>query len=276
MADYLQEELRIALDAAHRAGAMILEEYGRFEVIPNAPATISTHVDHQSQEIILQTLQQAFPQDALCAEEATITLAEARTVAERIWVVDPIDGTRGFARKNGQFSVMIGLRVGPDVILGVVHEPVFNRTTYAVKGRGCFVLQHGESQRCHVSPLENPTEGRLTQSHTKPGKGPSPAFSRLERSAHQLVETYSAGVKMALIARGEAEWYVNTEIGFKDWDIAAGHILVTEAGGHVTTLAGSPIRYGEPGFVQRSGMIASNGHLHALAVQQMKDFPTPE
>ena len=84
----------------------------------------------------------------------------------------------------------------------------------------------------------------------------------------KVIETYSAGVKLALVARGEADVYANTYEAFHDWDICAGHILVTEAGGRVTGTAGQELRYGLPGAWQRHGLLATNGHLHdaALAV----------
>ena len=102
-----ERELEAALEAAERAGRAVLEQYARFEVIPDAPASITTAADHEAQEIILGHLHQVFPQDALCAEETTVTLAQAVCTGSRLWIVDPIDGTRGFARKNGEFSLMI-------------------------------------------------------------------------------------------------------------------------------------------------------------------------
>src|SRR6516164_1595485 len=97
-------ELEVALEAAHAAGRYLLEEYARFQASADARADISTEADRQSQEIILRSLRTAFPYDALCAEEATPTLQAAAHTGDRLWVVDPIDGTRGFARKNGEFS----------------------------------------------------------------------------------------------------------------------------------------------------------------------------
>src|SRR5262245_39687805 len=93
-------ELEVALDAVSHAGRTLLDRYARFVAIPDAPASISTDADRQSQEIILGHLRAAFPGDALCAEEETATLARATRTGPRVWVVDPIDGTRGFARKN--------------------------------------------------------------------------------------------------------------------------------------------------------------------------------
>src|SRR5437762_774497 len=103
-----QAELLAALDAAEHAGRKLQELYEHFRAIPNAPADISTEADRQSQEIILALLHQNFLGDALCAEEETPALAGTSRTGPRLWIVDPIDGTRGFARKNGEFSVMIG------------------------------------------------------------------------------------------------------------------------------------------------------------------------
>src|SRR5262249_16126289 len=102
-----ERELEAALEAAALAGRAVLAQYTPFEVIPGAPASISTDADRQAQEIILGELRQTFAQDAFCAEETTPGLAGTARVGERLWVIDPIDGTRGFARKNGEFSLMI-------------------------------------------------------------------------------------------------------------------------------------------------------------------------
>src|SRR5438067_2048583 len=92
-----EPELQPALEAARLAGQAIGEAYARFQAIPDAHASISTEADRQSQEIILRSLQVRFPTDALCAEEKTPTLAAAPRTGSRLWIVDPIDGTRGFA-----------------------------------------------------------------------------------------------------------------------------------------------------------------------------------
>ncbi len=83
-------------------------------------------------------------------------------------------------------------------------------------------------------------------------------------------ETYSAGVKLALVARGEVDLYVNTYPSFSDWDICAGHILVEEAGGRVTGLRGEELRYGAPGARQRHGLMGTNGVLHETALEGLR------
>ncbi len=201
----------------------------------------------------------------LLAEENTATAAITPKSGTRLWIVDPIDGTRGFARKNGEFSVMIAFVEGGNVVVGVVTEPAKNRRTYASLGNGCWI-QDGTSSavRCRVTTTASLAEATVTQSHTKPG---APVGKVLQALApKRVIETYSAGVKLAQVARGEAEIYLNTYDACHDWDIAAGQVLVDEAGGKVTNLLGQPPRYGLPGAWQPHGLLASNGLLHADAL----------
>ncbi len=264
-----EKELQIALEAARKAGDLILRDYDSFVPIPNAPATISTQTDRDSQETILRHLRAAFPGDALCAEESTPTLQAASRTGRRMWIVDPIDGTRGFAMKNGEFSVMIGLVEEGHIVVGVVLEPVQDRVTYATRGSGCWVRNGaGDPRPCRVTETSNLSDSILVKSHSKPG-----AKSRTVEAIApaKVVETYSAGVKLALVARGEVDLYVNTYPRFADWDICAGHLLVTEAGGKVSTLAGKEIRYCQPDHVQEGGLLATNGRVHDQAVRLLTE-----
>ena len=265
-----EQELTLALTSATAAARRILELYEAFTAIPDARADISTQADRDSQELILQAVRAAFPGDALCAEEATPTLASAPRAGRRVWVVDPIDGTRGFAQKNGEFSVMIALVEDGQAAVGVVLEPASWRYTYAVKGGGCWRRdgEGGEPRPCRVSTTADLAHATLTQSRSKPGVVTKQVQAL---KPGRVVETHSAGVKLAKVARGEADLYVNHYPNFHDWDIAAGHVLVEEAGGRVTGLRGQAIRYGAaPGADQRLGLLASNGLLHESALAGLR------
>ena len=145
-------ELSVAMEAADRAADLIFREYQSFIAIPDAPVSISTHVDKASQELILGFLHDRFPNDALCAEESVPGFENVPTSGPRTWVVDPIDGTRGFARKMGQFSVMIGLLVNGRPVVGVVAEPAQKRVTYARVGGGCWSHTHDATAiRCRTT-----------------------------------------------------------------------------------------------------------------------------
>jgi 3'(2'), 5'-bisphosphate nucleotidase len=264
--DY-QRELTTALGAARLAAEAILDCYAEFQVVPDAPAEISTEADRRSQDIILDCLHRSFPDDALCAEEASALLQRVARQGARQWVVDPIDGTRGFARKNGEFSVMIGFVDQGRVALGVVLEPAFHRLTYAAREHGTW-MQDGDApaRRCRVSATERLADATLIQSRSS---GRRPAYVAAIGPA-AISETYSAGIKLARVARGEADLYVNTYAEFHDWDVCAGHLLVEEAGGRVSGLAGEEVRYGLADAVQRHGLLATNGVLHEAAIAALR------
>jgi 3'(2'), 5'-bisphosphate nucleotidase len=265
-----ERELDSAREAAWQAGRVILDAYRQFQAIPDAPIDISTEADRQAQETILNYLKKIFPGDALCAEEQTPALAGAASVGSRLWVVDPIDGTRGFARKNGEFSVMIAFVENGQLAVGVVLEPAKDRCTYAARSQGCWRQDDGGAPvACRVSTTTDLGAAVMVQSHSRDPNVPS-RMAQAVRPA-RVVETYSAGIKLALAARGEVDLYVNDYTQFHDWDIAAGHLLVTEAGGTVTGLHGEELRYGLPEAWQRFGLLGSNGRVHTEALGRLKD-----
>jgi 3'(2'), 5'-bisphosphate nucleotidase len=264
----MQTELAAGLDAVRRACTYLMQAYESFEVIADAPASITTDADRGAQEIILKTLHEYFPTDAFCAEEQTATAAHAAHTGDRLWIVDPIDGTRGFARKNGEFSVMVGFANRGQLEVGIVAQPAFGRLTYAGLGSGCWRIDNNaDAVKCQVTTVAKLAEATLTQSRSKDPKKPSPLVVAL--SPAKIVETYSAGVKLALVARGEADIYLNDYDQFHDWDIAAGHLLVTEAGGRVTGMHGETLVYGLPGAWQKHGLIATNGLIHDEALARL-------
>jgi 3'(2'), 5'-bisphosphate nucleotidase len=270
-----ERELEVALEACQRTLRPILDEYARFEPILDAAADIKLTVDRVSQEILLQHLDTAFPHDSLCAEEDTPTLARVQAAArdpERTWVVDPIDGTRGFAVKSGEFSVMVALVERGRVVVGVVVEPVAQRWTYATHGGGCWRRDGGgPAVPCRVTTTERLADAAVVVSRSsRPGKR-SPQLEAL--AAARTVHTYSAGIKLALVARGEVDLYLNTYPNFHDWDVCAGHVLVDEAGGKVTTLGGAAIVYGQAAAGQRGGLLASNGRVHGAALAALGSGP---
>jgi 3'(2'), 5'-bisphosphate nucleotidase len=258
------QEREAALTAGRRAGREIMALYASFEAIADAPADISTEADRRSQEVILQHLSALFPDDAYCAEEVTPTLERLRRQGPRLWIIDPIDGSRGFARKNGEFSVMIGLVQEGEIALGVVLEPARGRCTWAERGRGCWTQEaDAPAKRCQVSRTAELEQATMVRSRSeKPKSGPPP---------DRTVYTYSAGIKLALVARGEVEWYASDYHNFHTWDLCAGHILVEEAGGKLTDARGRPVAYRDDGLNLIDGCVASNGLVHVAALRHVND-----
>jgi 3'(2'), 5'-bisphosphate nucleotidase len=261
-------ELQAARQAAELASKEIMEVYAGFEVIADAPADISTEADRRSQDAILCYLTDRFPADAFCAEEATESLGRCRRDGPRLWIIDPIDGSRGFAKKLGEFSVMIALVEEGEVRLGVVVEPARDRRTYAVKGGGCWRQDAATSpQQCRVSAVRNWHESTLVRSWSEK-KHFHPSLTQVKSDRF----TYSAGIKLAMVARGEADLYLSTYTGFSSWDVAAGQILVEEAGGKITDAAGQALRYRQDGQGAIRGTVASNGALHERGLALLKEL----
>src|SRR5262249_792021 len=152
----------------------------------------------------LKQIQATFPGDALCAEESTPTLQAAKRSGSRLWIVDPIDGTRGFAVKNGEFSVMIAFVQDGVMQVGVVLEPWPWKITYAGRGDGCWrsIGPGATPARCRVGTAARLTEATLTQSRSRTARE-SPVIKKLQPA--RVIETFSAGVKLALVAGGEAD-----------------------------------------------------------------------
>jgi 3'(2'), 5'-bisphosphate nucleotidase len=264
-------ELSVALLTASNVSKHLREEYAKFESIPNAPVNISTDVDRSSQELILQSLHAEFPDDAFIAEEKTPTLEVVKHLGNRLWIIDPIDGTRGFVTKNGQYSAMIGLYADGELVVGVVVEPTNGITTFASRGAGCWTFQDSDKQPTQVTVSQNNDLNQLTltRSHIKPGK-PDAVGERLKPTS--VVETYSAGIKLAIVARGEADVYISDYPRMMDWDIAAGHLLVEEAGGKVTHLSGDLLHYASTEFALEGGILATNGLVHEPVKKMLEGF----
>lgn len=264
----LHRELAAARSAAAAAAKIILSLQDKLGTGQHAPADISTEADRSAQDAILRLLSAQFPTDAFRAEEKTPTLAALPQQGRRMWIIDPIDGTRGFVLKNGEYSVMIALVIDQVLAVGVVAEPAHNRQVYATHGGGCWRQDRdGTPCRVSVTPTTILSESKLIQSHTKPGWPLSRELAAI--APKTVVETYSAGVKLARVADGAVDLYVCNYEGLNDWDLAAGHILVEEAGGKVTTLHGESLQYGGESPKHQGGLVATNGHLHAPAISAL-------
>jgi 3'(2'), 5'-bisphosphate nucleotidase len=265
-----ERELRVALEAASWAARLILQDYAAFVRIPDAPADISTDTDRRSQAGIVKHILSSFPGDAFCAEESGADLEGLPASGARLWVIDPIDGTRGFARKNGEFSVMIAFVDAGQIAMGVVAEPAKHRLTYATRGGLCWRQDelNRAPETCRVTQVAAVSDSIVTQSHSRSGGQLSNHLRAL--GPKQVIETYSAGIKLAQVARGEADIYLNTYDACHDWDICAGAILVEEAGGKVTNLRGETPQFGRPEAIQPGGLLATNGHLHPPALAALQ------
>ncbi|BDP41108.1 3'(2'),5'-bisphosphate nucleotidase CysQ [Deinococcus aetherius] len=227
----LRAHLRRGLTVEHKTGA-------------DDPVTAA---DREASDLILRGLHAAFPEDGLLSEEAADS--PARLGVERVWIVDPIDGTKEFTTGSPDFAVSIGLAVGGDPVLGVVYAPATDELFAGVVGVG--VTKNGEpagfSDRSEYVVSVSDTEFRRELHRASlPGMAPSGSIA----------------LKLARIAAGEAD-VTFTMSPRSEWDIAAGHALVRASGGEVRRRDGRPIRYNLARPHIEQGLLG--GRLDALA-----------
>jgi 3'(2'), 5'-bisphosphate nucleotidase len=245
--------LAAAERAAFAAAEAILEIYASdFAVASKSDASPLTLADSRSESIILQHLAAAAPEIPVISEEQAETDGLPEAVPPRFWLVDPLDGTKEFIKRNGEFTVNIALVEHGEPVLGVVGIPVKGVVYGAAGPAGARVTDAGGRIRA-IAARFCPDEGATvaySRSHAD--------TAQLEEylAAHRIAARTVAGsaLKFCLLAEGAADLYPRFGPTM-EWDTAAGHALLKAAGGSMTTLDGTPFHYGKPGF-RNPGFVA--------------------
>lgn len=226
------------------AGKVIMEVYSTdFSTRSKDDASPVTEADVKAEAVILAALRAMAPEIPVVAEEE---VAAGRTpeVGKQFWLVDPLDGTKEFISRNGEFTVNIALVDRGVPVLGVVYVPAFDRLFFGCVGKEAYV--EDQAGRRAIACRSVQPEGLsvvASRSH-----GDATALDEF-LAGRKVAELKSAGssLKLCLVAEGQADVY--PRLGrTMEWDIAAGHAVLSAAGGRVLTLAGVPLTYGKPGF----------------------------
>jgi len=270
------DELTCAAELARTAGALVvairdrgMEALGVERKAGDEPVTLA---DRAASDLIMAGLRRAFPDDIIVSEESPPDAA--RLTAERVWYVDPIDGTKDFIRGEDGFAVMIGLCVGARPRVGVVYQPTRDRLWRAAPDLGAWLDEDGAApRRLAVSTLDDPAAIRLVGSRSHRGE----MVERVKRELGVTDELAigSVGLKLGLIAMAERDLYVNPFPKCKAWDTCAPEAILEAAGGVLTDTRGGAIRYDEEDLRRTRGLVASNGLLHAGVLARLAHlFPT--
>ena len=228
-------------EIARAAAAAILPIYhSDFRVLTKADASPVTAADMAAQRVILDELEQILPGLPVVSEEALAADWRQRRQWSRYWLVDPLDGTREFVKRNGEFTVNIALIEDHCSVLGVVLAPVSGELYVAARDAGAWMQARAGSQwqRLSARPLANPAVLAGSRSH---GKFPPSALNVLLGTDHQLVAMGSS-LKFCLIARGIADVYLRLG-ATSEWDTAAAQCVLHEAGGALMDLRGETFAY---------------------------------
>ncbi len=256
--DELEEVKRIAREA----GAILLKHYTRSTSVEwKAPGDPVTVADHEASEYIVRELSRIFPEDGILSEELPDT--SRRLSKSRVWMVDPMDGTREFIAHRDEFAVMIGLAVDGVPSLGVVYQPATDKLYSSRDGAGTFLDHQGRHDRLRVS--SESVASRLTIAVSR-----SHSSSRIERicntmGIHQSIQTGSVGLKVGLIVEGKAHLYIQAGNQTQLWDTCGPEAILREAGGRMSDIRGKPLLYTGSELRNAHGVIASNGTIHDRA-----------
>ena len=244
----MRDFLTICEQAARAGGAVLLSWTERFTVREKGPADLVTEADVASQETIRQVLLTAFPDhDFLSEEEALAAASPPGPERERYrWIVDPLDGTTNYVHRVPDFAVSIALERAGQALVGCVFNPVSGECYTAARGGGAFL----NGRRLAVSRTTDLSRALLVASfppRVESGSRTLADFDRMIVACRSLRRTGSAALNLAYVAAGRFDGYWARET--KIWDVAAGSLLVEEAGGLITGLDGSPFRLDRPQFI---------------------------
>lgn len=255
-----RECLRWALDVAIEAGEILKASFGHVEAREKGPADLVTDADGASQAAIGASLARTFPGHTMLAEEEG---GQPDPAKRWRWIVDPLDGTINFAHGLPLWCVSIALEHEGRLVVGVIHAPLLGETFSAMLGEGA----RRNGQPLHVSSAERLQASLITcgmpTNFAADADRQMACMRRFSTGTHSLRRTGSTAWNLAQLAAGACEVFYATSI--HPWDVAAGVLLVREAGGQVSNLAGGPYNLYNP------EILATNGRVHAESVRALAE-----
>lgn len=257
--------LNIAIKAARSAGALINQASRDLELLKvetKSPNDFVTEVDQAAERLVIETLLGAYPKHGILAEESGDK--HGTQGSDFVWIIDPLDGTTNFIHGYPFYAVSIGLAVKGQIQQAVVYDPVHNDLFYASKGRGAFL----NDRRLRVSKRTRMAESLIgTGFPFRRGddfKRYMEMFSLISQNCAGLRRPGAAALDLCYVAAGYCDGFFET--GLSPWDVAAGSLLVTEAGGLVGNFSG------DADFLYQREVIAGNPRIYGQLVQTLAPY----
>lgn len=264
----LHREIAEAARIAREAGAILMDIYATdFVVDYKAEADPVTEADTKANAYIVSEIRKAFPGDGVVAEE-TEDKSDALG-GGRCWYVDPLDGTKEFVARNGEFSVMLGLAVDGVATAGVVYRPDQDKLYAGIVGGGAYLEEGGEQRSLSVSSVADPRQLKLVVSRSHRNRAVGVVVTEL--GVTQETTSGSVGLKAGLIAEQKADLYVHIADKSSLWDACGPEAVLKAAGGRFTDLAGNPYRYGGADMRNRRGILACNAAAYDAVLPVARD-----
>ena len=254
----LYKELDVARRLAEQAGLRIMEGYfgaaDRRKTIKE-DGTPVTETDKAANELIVHGLHLAFPCDGIVSEEMP-PLEGLEDAVNRVWYVDPLDGTSGFVHRSDQFAVHIGLALDEEAVLGVVHKPTTGETYFGIKGQGAYLANRFKTERLTVSSSTKPESRIIMDKDTVVDPLWQPVFREMRMK--KIFTSGSEGLRIMNVAEGIADVHMNNgPQSCSTWDICAPQIIAQEAGAYFSSLDRSPMLYQKQGKIGKVYVFAN-------------------
>lgn len=265
-------ELDAAKEFAKKAGSEILEHYAR-EIIAEEKLGIDnfyepvTAADRAASRIIVEGLEAAFPDDGILSEEE-LDSTDHRLSKERVWIIDPIDGTSGFVKKDGDFAVQIGFAVEGKAVAGVVLLPFHNLMYFASSGTGAYRESPSVTRRLNTSDITD--YGQMQIAVSRNHRSPKINAILSDFGVKGEMQRGSVGLKIGLIAEQTCDLYIHLSHRTKLWDTCAPQIILEEAGGRITDLFGEEFVYNIADVQNYGGIVATNGTAHDETIERLR------
>ena len=260
----LTAELEFAAKLAREAATIVNTFYvGSSEVRYKSGDEPVTEADRSANQHIVSRIEAMFPNDGLLSEESKDDLTRLHN--RRVWIVDPLDGTKEFIARNGEFSIMIGLAIEGRPVLGVVMQPDPGLLYIGAVNQGAYLYEAGERIPLSVSDVTQVNRMVLVSSRSHRQQIVDKMRSALRITSERV--SGSVGLKVGLIARQLADLYVHPSPGCKEWDICAPYALLEAAGGRMTDCWGNPLIFNKRDVRAHNGLIASTGQVHDEVVE---------
>jgi 3'(2'), 5'-bisphosphate nucleotidase len=250
-----ERELNAAVELAREAGRILMEVYAKdFSVAYKDRNDPVTEADQLANAYLVGELRKRFPSDGVVAEESkdqSDALAKSRC-----WFVDPLDGTKEFIAKNGEFSVMLGLSLEGRSVLGVVYQPETDKLYRGVPGEGAALEQGGRTRALQVSDKRDTQKLKLVASRSHRPASIEQIMQKL--GARDEMPSGSVGVKVGLIAEQIADLYVHISDRSSLWDACGPEAILQAAGGRFVHVDGQRIEYRSAEMRNTKGILAVN------------------
>jgi len=244
--------LNFAIETARDAGRILLERYGRAHTVTKkGDINLVTEADLASEQLIIERIRSHFPKHAILAEESGNS-ASADGVMEWKWIIDPLDGTTNFAHGYPCFAVTIACEHNDELVVGVTHDPTRNETFAAERGKGATL----NNKPIRVSDTEQLGDALIVTGFPydfKKRENFSRHLTRFLLESRGVRRDGSAAIDMAYVACGRFDGF--WEEGLNPWDMAAGVLLIEEAGGQISGYGGSTFTIYNPPLLATNGLI---------------------